>query len=306
LRALWRRKPGISAVFGAKQTEDRLQIGAEQRSPTLRLWVQGPRIGPDLTSDRVDFGPAHRSTRGAWWSRDHGRRPGRSAIIFAMVESRPEAPTRSSEDPFTDFVLPELEVMYRVARSLTRNPTDAEDLVQDTLIRAYKAIDRFDGRYPRAWLLTIMRNAQLNRVRRKRPELMRDPDLTMKRVADTSEEGRNVEDQVLGSVFDERVESALVALPEKFRTVIEMVDMNGLAYQEAADVIGVPVGTVMSRLHRGRKRIRDDLEAAGITRRSPGSPSAPRRQNRKPAGGDITDDRSPVTVVVSEEAEAKE
>lgn len=197
----------------------------------------------------------------------------RGAIIEPMVEPRPDAPIRSSDDPFTDFVLPELEVMYRVARSLTRNPTDAEDLVQDTLIRAYKAIDRFDGRYPRAWLLTIMRNAQLNRVRRKRPELMRDPDLTMQRVADTSEDGRNVEDQVLEGVFDERVENALDALPEKFRAVIEMVDMNGLAYQEAADVLGVPVGTVMSRLHRARKRIRDDLEKSGISRRSSVSPS---------------------------------
>lgn len=214
-------------------------------------------------------------------------------MLGAMVEPRPDAPARTSDDPFTDFVLPELEVMYRVARSLTRNAADAEDLVQDTLIRAYKAIDRFDGRYPRAWLLTIMRNAQMNRVRRKRPELMRDPDLTMQRVADTSEEGRNVEDQVLEGVFDERVETALNALPEKFRVVIEMVDMNGLAYQETADALGVPVGTVMSRLHRARKRIRDDLETAGISRRSTGSTpqQKPKPSTAEPAV-DVTEERS--------------
>ena len=73
---------------------------------------------------------------------------------------------------FNEYVVPELDVLYRVAYSITRNKTDAEDLVQDTMLRAYRAIERFDGRYPRAWLLTIMRNAQINRVRRKRPELL--------------------------------------------------------------------------------------------------------------------------------------
>ena len=133
------------------------------------------------------------------------------------------------------------------------------------MLRAYRAIERFDGRYPRAWLLTIMRNAQLNRVRRKRPELLRDPDVTMERTADTSSDGVNVEEQVLHNEFDARIETALDALPEKFRRVIDLVDVNGLAYQEAADMLDVPVGTVMSRLHRARKRIRADLSAAGLT-----------------------------------------
>lgn len=163
---------------------------------------------------------------------------------------------------FAEYVVPELEVLYRVAQSITRNPTDAEDLVQDTLIRAYRAIERFDGRYPRAWLLTIMRNAQVNRVRRKRPELMHDPDEQMARVADESPDGADAESQLMDQEFEATIENALNALPEKFRRVVELVDLNQLSYQEAADALGIPVGTVMSRLHRARRNIRQHLEAS--------------------------------------------
>lgn len=165
---------------------------------------------------------------------------------------------------FDRYVMPEVDVMYRVAMSLTRNSADAEDLVQDTMLRAYRSIERFDGRYPRAWLLTILRNAQINRVRRKRPELLRDPDLTMQTVADTSEGGRAAEELVIDQGFDAAVEEAFDALPPKFRQVVQLVDLDGLSYQEAADEIGVPVGTIMSRLHRARKRIKAKLEAAGM------------------------------------------
>ena len=99
-------------------------------------------------------------------------------------------------------------MLYRVARSITRNPTDAEDLVQDTLLRSYRAIDRFDGRHPRAWLLTIMRNAQINRVRRKRPELLRDPDTTMERLADEQTDDLDPSALVVESGFDAAVERA--------------------------------------------------------------------------------------------------
>ncbi len=171
---------------------------------------------------------------------------------------------------FDEFVLPEVDVMYRVALSLTRNSADAEDLVQDTLLRAYRAIHRFDGRYPRAWLLTILRNAQVNRVRRRRPELLRDPDATMERVADTGEGGRTAEELVVEQGFDAAVESAFEELPEKFQAVVRLVDIEGLSYQEAADRLGIPVGTVMSRLHRARKRIKKQLEAAGLGPRGEG------------------------------------
>lgn len=147
----------------------------------------------------------------------------------------------------------------RVARSITGNPTDADDLVQDTLMRAYKSIERFDGRYPRAWLLTIMRNAQINRVRRKRPELMRDPDVTLAIVANTDSDAQTPESAVMDLTFDAAIEQSLRSLPPQFREAIHLVDINGLSYNEAAAVLDIPVGTVMSRLHRGRKLIRKDL-----------------------------------------------
>lgn len=164
---------------------------------------------------------------------------------------------------FERYVVPEIDVLYRVARSITRNPTDAEDLVQDTMLRAYRAIERFDGRHPRAWLLTIMRNAQVNRVRRRRPELMRDPDTTMQKVAATDSDGTDPGDEVVADVIDSAIEDAIAALPEKFRTVVALVDIEQMSYQEAADALGIPVGTVMSRLHRARARIRRHLESVG-------------------------------------------
>ncbi|MGI9601628.1 MAG: RNA polymerase sigma factor [Acidimicrobiales bacterium] len=168
------------------------------------------------------------------------------------------------QQAFEQYVLPEVDVLYRVGLSITRNPADAEDLVQDTLLRAYRAIERFDGRHPRAWLLTILRNAQLNRVRRRRPELLADPDETMPRVADTSTDGGSAETPLIEQTFDTAVERAFADLGDRFRQVVEMVDLNGLSYQETADALDVPVGTVMSRLHRARRKMRKQLEAQGI------------------------------------------
>jgi RNA polymerase sigma-70 factor (ECF subfamily) len=172
----------------------------------------------------------------------------------------------TAEARFEAFVLPEVEVLLRVARSLTRHDADAEDLVQDTLVRAYRAIDRFDGAHPRAWLLTILRNTHINRNRRRRPELLRDPDEAtgeLRRVASADRTDAAVEDS-----FSAEVERALVTLDEPFLTVVQLVDIDGLSYAEAAEALGVPVGTVMSRLHRARKRIRDRLDRAGLAPRS--------------------------------------
>lgn len=177
-------------------------------------------------------------------------------------------PAASADERFALFVLPEVEVMLRVARTLTPNHADAEDLVQDTLIRAYRAIDRFDGAHPRAWLLTILRNTQINRTRKRRPELLDDPDRTMATVADTAPDNQSVEALVVGATFDAVVEDAFRSLPDDFRHTVELVDINGLTYAEAAEVMGVPVGTVMSRIHRARHRMRDRLTAAGLAPRS--------------------------------------
>lgn len=172
----------------------------------------------------------------------------------------------NAEAAFSRYVLPEVEVLYRVARSMTHHIADAEDLVQDTMLRAFRSIERFDGRHPRAWLLTIMRNAQVNRVRRRRPGLLDDPDGADDRSAALADQHPGPEEQVVDRTFDAVVADAYAALPEMFREVIDLVDLAALSYQEAAAVLGIPGGTVMSRLHRGRKRIRAALADAGIER----------------------------------------
>lgn len=170
----------------------------------------------------------------------------------------------AADDRFEQYVLPEVDVMLRVARSLTRNRADAEDLVQDTMLRAYRAIERFDGRHPRAWLLTILRNTHINRNRRRRPELLRDPDTQLERAEQAPEVDEAMRpDRFVDLEFDHDVQAALASLPPAFGTVVELVDLDGLSYAEAAEVLGVPVGTIMSRLHRARRKMRDHLRRTG-------------------------------------------
>lgn len=178
------------------------------------------------------------------------------------------SPRDARTEAFEASVLPEVEVLLRVARSLTRNTADAEDLVQETLLRAYRAIESFDGRHPRAWLLTILRNANLNRVRKRQPELLDDPDLALGQLGDVDPSAQP--DAGVEASFDAEVEAAVAELSADFRRVVELVDLDGLSYAEAAEVLDVPVGTVMSRLHRARRRIRDRLAESGIAPRYQG------------------------------------
>lgn len=158
---------------------------------------------------------------------------------------------------FRDQVEPEIPVMLRVALNLTRNPHDAEDLVQESLIRAFRALGTFDGRHPRAWLLTIVRHTHLNMNRRKRPDAVADWDaLGEPRPAFGSAVPVSAEQSHLDRTLDARLEQALASLDPRFRAVVVLVDANDLSYAEAAAVLGVPVGTVMSRLSRARNRLR--------------------------------------------------
>ncbi len=168
----------------------------------------------------------------------------------------PSSATPAVAHRFDEIVVPELEVLLRVARSITGNPDDAEDLLQDTLLRAYRGLDTFDGSHPRAWLLTIMRNAHVNGHRRRRPTLLRGTD-------DAPDARREVapsaEDVASATWIDGPVDRAVSRLSPRLRETIRLVDVEGLTYDEAATVLGVPVGTVMSRLHRARRSVRDRL-----------------------------------------------
>lgn len=181
------------------------------------------------------------------------------------VGSDAAAPQREREERLQRYILPELDVLFRVALSLTRNRADAEDLMQDTLTRAIRGLGGFDGRHPRAWLLTIMRNTHATRLRRSREVSTLDLD-ALGAVPDE----RGPERIVVDEAFDGAVAAAFRALPEKFRRVVELVDIDGLSYLEAASATGVPVGTVMSRLHRARNRMKERLVEEGFAPRRAG------------------------------------
>jgi RNA polymerase sigma-70 factor, ECF subfamily len=188
-----------------------------------------------------------------------GDRPG-GAYDRCRVRA-PDAP----DTAFEQYVLPEIEVLFRVARSLTHQRAEAEDLVQDTLLRAYRSMEGFDGRHPRAWLLTILRNAHINRNRRRRPELLRDPEASgaAPSLSDTGPRP----DAFVDEEIDVQILVALDALDTRFRQVLELIDVDGLSYAETAHALDIPVGTVTSRLHRARVQIRDRLDEAGLAPR---------------------------------------
>lgn len=238
------------------------------RVVTVELVIQ---IRLDQTADLLVTAPAHTPETRNRQARFHRNAPRLDRVpLLVNPAERTDADPRGAA--FTRYVLPEVDVLLRVATSMTRRTVDAEDLVQETLLRAYRAIDRFDGAHPRAWLLTIMRNTEVNRHRRRRPSLLHDPELTLGQLAAVPGAGNeDPEAVVVGETFDTVVAEAFAALPVRHRQVVQLVDLDGLTYQEAAEFLGVPVGTVMSRLHRARARMRDRLAAAGL---------APRRGSR--------------------------
>jgi len=183
-----------------------------------------------------------------------------------LTESPEPDPDGDAAQRFEAYVIPEVAVMLRVARSITRNAHDAEDLAQETMIRAYRSIDRFDGRHPRAWLLTILRNAEINRHRRRRPTLLTEAQSELPDPA--ADDGATAEEAALAGTFDAAVETAFGRLSEDFRQIIELVDLGGLSYAEAAEVAGIPEGTVMSRLHRARRKMREQLGEPGYSERN--------------------------------------
>lgn len=164
---------------------------------------------------------------------------------------------------FRDLVEPEIEILLRVAHTITSNRADAEDLVQETLLRAYRAIDRFDGRHPRAWLLTILRNTNANMHRRQRPGTIGDWELIRSgRPAFGAAEVPSAEDGFVDQELRADLDAAVRGLDPRFRAALILVDVHDLSYSEAAAVMGVPVGTVMSRLSRARARVRRSLRSS--------------------------------------------
>ncbi len=181
-----------------------------------------------------------------------------------MTTRMTNAPMETTQ--FETLILPHEPSLYGTAYQLTRNSSDAEDLVQDTMLRAYTRFDSFreDGS-PRAWLHTIMRNLYINGYRKRRREPQQvsfdalqeaSPAAVMPIPAPAATSPERV---VLSRLEEAALLRAVTQLPRDFREVVLLADVNGLSYQEIADRLRVPVGTVRSRLNRGRKRVQRAL-----------------------------------------------
>lgn len=159
---------------------------------------------------------------------------------------------------FEQQTLPHMEVLYNYALRMTGNREDANDLLQETFLKAYRFWDKFEqGTNLRAWLFRIMKNTYINLYRKvvKEPDKVDYDEIEgyYNLIRDQNSDDNDLQEKIFGQLLDDDVSKALESLPEEFRTVVILCDIEGLAYEEIAEFIQIPVGTVRSRLHRGRK-----------------------------------------------------
>lgn len=178
---------------------------------------------------------------------------------------------------FAEVAMEHMPALYTAALRMTRNPSDAEDLVQETYLKAYRGFDSFEaGTNLRAWLYRILTNSYINsyRAAKRRPDVAEVEDVEdlylYHRLAPAGGEGagRSAEEEALAHFTDDEVKAAIEALPDAFRIAVLLADVEGFSYKEIADITDVPIGTVMSRIHRGRraleKTLHDFAEARGL------------------------------------------
>jgi RNA polymerase sigma-70 factor (ECF subfamily) len=176
---------------------------------------------------------------------------------------------------FSDQAMEFMPSLYTAAMRMTRNAADAEDLVQETYLKAYRAFATFQqGTNLKAWLYRILTNTFINtyRSKKRRPdetELDEVEDLYLYRRLgglEAAAAGRSAEEEVLDRFTDDEVKQALESLPEQFRMAVLLADVEGFSYKEIAEILDIPIGTVMSRLHRGRKALQKGLFEFGLER----------------------------------------
>ena len=165
---------------------------------------------------------------------------------------------------FEREALPHMDLLYNFGLRMTNNRADADDLLQDTYLKAFRFWDKYEqGTNIRAWLFRIMKNSYINLYRKssKEPDTVDYDDVKdfYHSIRGDSAESNDLQESVFGNLLDDEVAQAIAELPDDFRTVVILCDIEGLPYEEIAEFVECPLGTVRSRLHRGRKLLRQRL-----------------------------------------------
>lgn len=169
------------------------------------------------------------------------------------------------QEDFENEIVPHLDAMYNFALRLTSDPSDAEDLVQDTIVKAFRFFSSYEkGTNAKAWLFRILKNSYINNYRKqsKKPNQVDYDEVSSfyETIRADRTDTSDLEDKMFRELVDDDISQALEELPEDFRTVVLLCDVEGFTYEEIANMLDVPIGTIRSRLHRGRNLLKAQLK----------------------------------------------